>query len=538
MPNVVVVMCDTLRADHLGCYGATEVRTPHLDRFAAEATVFENNYAASYPTVPNRLDIWTGRYSFLSRGWTPLDADDVTLPGVLDDHGVTTKLVFDTPMLAWGARPFGEEFAYWERVRGHHTDPVVSDPSASTALPAEPYKIKNRSAAEDYLRNSDGWDREADYVAPRTFAAGVEWLERNRRREAFFLMIDAWDPHEPFDAPEHYLDAYVDEDGADVEDVIYPVYGHADYLTEAERDRVRARYAAAVSMVDRGVGELLDALDRFGLADDTVVIVTSDHGHLFGEHGLQGKPTGIHGRLYEESIHTPLLVRDPSGGPDRIDALTQPPDLPPTVLEYLDSPVPDSMQGRSLRPLLRGEGDAPRDYAITGRFPEGYETGESTAADFDGWTGPERVIQPVTVTGDRWALVCHPDPAESELYDLDADPGQASDVAGDHPDVVEELRAAYLAFADRHDATATMVDPWIGGDYRRESLSGDTETHVFSVADDRFAHLSEHVAVDRLPTALTPDDVESLRFDALVDEDPEAFVYLNQQYYRADELVE
>lgn len=98
--NVILIMNDTFRRDHLGCYGNAWIKTPYLDEFARRSAVFEQCYIASYPTVPNRWDILTGRYGFPFRGWQPLDRDDVTLAQLLASRGVHTQMIWDTPMLA------------------------------------------------------------------------------------------------------------------------------------------------------------------------------------------------------------------------------------------------------------------------------------------------------------------------------------------------------------------------------------------------------------------------------------------------------
>ena len=189
MTGVVFITSDTLRADHLGCYGADRVATPNLDDFASDAAVFESNYAASYPTIPNRLDVWTGRYNFLHRGWTSVDLDEPTLPGRLTDHGVVTELIYDTPFL--GTFNFDRDFSGWERIRGHHSDRWRTDPDAPADLPAAPYKLKHLGKVEQYLRNRADWRHEREFIAPRTFSAAIDWLERNRTHDDFCLFVDA-----------------------------------------------------------------------------------------------------------------------------------------------------------------------------------------------------------------------------------------------------------------------------------------------------------------------------------------------------------
>jgi len=531
MSGVIFVNVDTLRADHVGCYG-NKARTPALDRFAEDAAVFESNFAASYPTVPNRLDIWTGQYSFLERGWTSLVPDDVTLPDILADRSIVSNIVFDTPFL--GRYNFNQGFDGWQRVRGHHGDQLSTDPTVDTTFPAESHKLKQHSNTRQYLRNSARWDYERDYIAPRTFSQAIEWLEKNHRHEEFCLFVDAWDPHEVFDAPQHYIDMY-DDTGGDVDEIIYPVYGRPDYMSAEERDHVNARYKANVTMVDRWVGELIETVDRLGLSDDVLFIFTSDHGHLFGEHELQGKPTGSLGKLYMESIRTPLLVRHPegAGAGERIQGITQPTDIMPTVLDFLDVIVPETVQGESILPLLTGDRESIRDYALTARYPEGPE-GEAEA--FDGWAGPTNSISPVTITDRQWSLIIHPDEDQSELYDWQADPSQEEDLINEYPDRAREMRSAYIEFVQGHDADQQMVEPFTTGSYDADAIPADQPLYMFQNDDGRqYAHTSRDLADQRCPEQY--DDIEQTTFGSLREKNAKSLVYIKQQYYWAEDLA-
>jgi arylsulfatase A-like enzyme len=532
MAGVVFITSDTLRADHLGCYGADHVDTPNLDALAEEAAVFESNYAASYPTVPNRLDVWTGRYNFLRRGWTSLDPDEPTLPGLLTDNGVVTELIYDTPFL--GTYNFDRDFSGWERIRGHHSDRWRTDPEVPAEIPAEPYKLKQIPKVEQYLRNRADWRHEREFIAPRTFSAAMDWLERNRTHDDFCLFVDAWDPHEVFDAPDHYIERYDDFEG---DEVIYPAYGRPDYMSDDELEHVRARYAAKVTMVDRWTGRLLETIDDLGLRDDVAVIFTSDHGHLFGEHDLQGKPTGSLGRLYVESTRTPLLVRHPDfdTADARIDALTQPPDIMPTILDCFDVPVPDGVAGESLLGLLAGEADGHREHAITARYPEGPE---GQAAVFDGWAGPAEVVSPVAVTDGRWYSVCHPDPDRSELYDLRTDPEQADDVREENPEIADDLRRAYVDFVSDGDTDDRMQDPFVSESYTTDSLPADRTLYAFEGERGMtYAHLSRETALRRRPAGTSEAGIRTVTFENLRTDDSATLVYINQQYYRPADLA-
>src|SRR5207245_6624794 len=138
----------------------------------------------------------------------------------------------------------------------------------------------------------------------------------------------------------------------------------------AERDHVRALYAAQVALVDRWVGRLVEKIDTLGLDRNTMVMFLSDHGHLFHEHDLQGKPTGPLGSLYEVTTRVPLMIRHPDGvgAGHRVPGIAQHPDLLPTILDFLGVPIPETVHGRSLLPMVRGHQVRLRDHAFSGRF--------------------------------------------------------------------------------------------------------------------------------------------------------------------------
>jgi arylsulfatase A-like enzyme len=468
--NVILIMNDSLRRDHVGCFGVKPpwprpghegepfIQTPNLDRFAEEAMRFDRYYIASYPTVPNRTDLYTGRFGFCYRGWQPLDASDVILPEILKRHGYTTAMIFDTPPLAHNSYNFTRGYDAWDWIRGQMGDRYITDPHVSTPMTADKHKIRNLNGTRIYLRNQRDRLHEADYLAPRTLTRAAQWLERNADQDGFLLWVDTWDPHEPFDPPPHYLALY-DEPGYDGQHIIFPQYGHCDYMTPEELNHVRALYAGEVTMCDTWVGYLLDTVARLGLLDDTLILYMSDHGHLFGDHGLEGKPGGQLGTLYEVTARIPLIIRHPEGlgAGESVAPLVQPPDILPTILDFLDIPVPETVQGRSIWPMVRGEVDRIHDHAVSGRFPLGTMY-SYTAAAFDGWAGPDRIASPLTVSDETWAYVCAPETWPSHLYHLPTDPDQDHDVIDAHPDVAARMHAALMTFMEEMGSPPERIE--------------------------------------------------------------------------------
>jgi len=458
--NAIFINSDTFRRDHLGAYGNRWIRTPNLDRFAAESVVFDRAYAASFPTVPNRLDVLTGRWTFTYSAWAPLPEDALCFPKLLNEAGYVTMMIADTPHILQRGYNFQRDFTAFEWIRGQENDAWRTDPK-EVKFPCDVRKVRaGRSTLTQHLRNTANRRSEADYFAPRTMQAACDWLERNHKSGKFFLYVDTFDPHEPWDPPTHYTEIY--DPGYRGDEVTYPRYDFCDYLTKEELKHCRALYAGECTMVDRWVGKLLAKLDELGLGENTLVLFTSDHGFLHGEHGIIGKAM-IRGErfgycpLYEEIARIPLIVRHPRmRGGRRIGAFVQPPDFAPTILDYAGLDAPDVIEGESLIPLLAGRKRALRDFAVTSPTI----------------IGGGKTYQPSTVTTARWSLI-YSSPArrararsrtsavdsiarksldrlfpQIELYDLKSDPSQRRNLATKRRDIVQKLHRRYIRFLE------------------------------------------------------------------------------------------
>jgi len=391
--NVIVIVTDSLRADHVGCYGS-QVQTPNLDRLAAESALFEQAYSENLPTLPCRTAWWTGKHLFPHRGWQHFEPTDYLLAEVLWDRGLTSALITDVYHMHKPVYNCGRGFDTTVFVRGQEYDPWIVDPDvrvdlSGCRLRGDASDEQWRARYQQYLRNATTLVREEDYCVARVVREAIRWLEdvTQRQRENLFLWVDCFDPHEPWDPPAPYRGMYdPDYDGAELIDPVPgPVQG---YMTERELQHTRALYAGEVTFVDKWVGVLLDAIRALGLFANSLIMHVSDHGEPFGEHGIvrKAQPWG-----YEELAHIPWLIRHPEGlgAGQRYGAFVQPPDLMPTVLEFLGitgeltlpylAPVkltfPQDiavssrevrLTGRSLLPLLRGEVEQLRDCAVTG----------------------------------------------------------------------------------------------------------------------------------------------------------------------------
>ena len=551
MPNVVVLLDDSLRRDHVAAYGLPPpwprtghagepfVHTPNLDRLAADSALFDRFYCGSYPTVPCRYDLFSGRYGFPTRGWQPLEPGDVVLSELVGRAGGLPMLVYDTPMLGNDSYNYTRGFAGVDFRRGQHADRWNVDP-LDPPLPCAPHKLQRVPATKLYLRNTAHRVYERDWMVGQTLSSAMDWLERNRTRDGFLLWVDMWDPHEPFDAPGFDVARYADPT-FDGDRVIYPRYGRGDYMTDAERNHVRALYAALVTCVDRWVGRFLEKLETVGLAGNTLVVFLTDHGHLFGDHDLQGKPTGPFGRLYEPTTRVPLMIRHPKGigAGRRIGGLAQHPDLVPTILEFLGVAVPSGIHGRSLWPLIEGRAERVRDVAFSGRFSRfaGGGADPAEAAMFDGWAGGGQSGEPVTVTTEEWALVCPPGVEGRELYHLPTDPAQERNVVGAHEDVARELHGQLLRFMADAGASPERIALYVEPQPR---LALRRDARLYAIEDERglwLAYPTEGEARSYLTPRLRVRDVEPVHFGDLLARQPRALVNVHGQYYRAEDVA-
>jgi arylsulfatase A-like enzyme len=311
--------------------------------------------------------------------------------------------------------------------------------------------------------------------------AAERWLERHYE-EPFFLYVDTWDPHEPWDAPDYYPALYKpDYDGRH----IYPCYGRwEDHgLTEDDLETVRATYCGEVTMVDRWLGHLLEKLDVLGLRERTYVVFTSDHGFYFGEHGYFGKAEWFHDSsavlapdadvpewlpeswlltigwspLYQELTRVPLIVRGPGLEPGRRAALTTAPDIAPTILELLGQPLPEAMRGRSFRPALTGEHEEHRPFVVSS-WPLYFAEGEmTTAVD----SRPRHIARymPLTVTTRTRSLILGGPTEQPELYDLEADPREEDDVWSDRGEEGPQLARGAVDFLVECETPERYLEP-------------------------------------------------------------------------------
>jgi arylsulfatase A-like enzyme len=370
--------------------------------------------------------------------WSPLSPSAVTFAKLLNEAGYWTQMVQDTPHTINKGFNFPRDFSGWEFIRGQETDNPGPRPQPQ---PGEPGKTRGQTNWARHLGNIKEFRRfEQDCFCAQTMTAAVHWLEHNYDLGKFVLYVDTFDPHEPWDAPYWYEDLYKDAGQDECMAYRYPIYGRAEAYTEGELARLRAIYAAEVTLVDRWIGFLLESVERMGLMDNTCVIFTSDHGVSTGDHGWTGKNAMP---LYEIIAHVPLLIHMPGQTESqRIQEIVQHCDIMPTMLDLAGTTVTLGLAGRSLRPALEGRPMATRPFAFT------------------------RGNNGLLVTSDKWSLV-YPLSSESErakvppqLFHLSSDPRQTKDVLPENLDQARRMWDAYdrwmVAATGKENAKAPM----------------------------------------------------------------------------------
>ncbi len=447
---VLYIDVDSLRPDHVGCYGYEQPTTPNIDELAADAVRFDRAYVASSPCMSSRAAFVSGRYG-INNGVVTHGPPGQTLHSPSTRHDYRWMGHDDVEEEYWTL----PELFFQERI---HTAAVSSFPRH----PA-PWFYHLWHEFHQPQEPPGGY-----FQTPRAedvVDAGLDILERTADEE-FFLYLQFWEPHDPYlRSPEEvepfrdgplppYPTAGMLEEHTEWDAFRSPTDPGLDRsLTHCEYDHVEnlealgevlAGYDAEIHYADEHVGRMLDALKERGLYEETLIVVTGDHGEEFGEHGLYREHWGTH----EGTQHVPLLVKPPaSAGVDpgsRRELVTNV-DMAPTLADYAGLDAPAAWQGRSLRPLLEGDLDSGANSASDAEWREFVvlDHGQYTAQRAVR-TDQYKYIR--TYNPGMWGGVV----PEEALYDLEADPWEQENVASEHPDLVEELRSRMAAWAEEH----------------------------------------------------------------------------------------
>ncbi|HPO13665.1 MAG TPA: sulfatase [Candidatus Hydrogenedentes bacterium] len=326
--NVIVIAIDTLRADHLGCYGYGRETSPNIDAFAGASVVGEWHIAPAIPTHPSFVTINTGQYSITHGivahgGGRDIPRTAPWLPQVLHQQGYTTCAV--------------DNLSQW-RLDFHRGYEFYIDPTQRRALSLN---ADNREINRRLL----------------------PWLEHHCS-ERFFCFVHYWDPHTPYLPPRAYRKLFYTGDPNDPKHAnLAGMEKHrlgkvwretwfnklGPHITDAEY--IVSLYDAEIRYCDEGIGQLLRTVEALGLRENTVIILLSDHGEMMYRHGIFFDHHG----LYDGNLRVPFLVRHPEYAPRRLPMMTAQVDVAPTIAEICGITVPQEMEGKSLVPWLRGD---------------------------------------------------------------------------------------------------------------------------------------------------------------------------------------
>jgi arylsulfatase A-like enzyme len=341
--NVLLIVIDTLRADHVSAYGYARKTTPNLDRIASEGVLFENAYSPASWTLPSHASIFTGRTpGEHGAGGRPLGDQYPTLAGYLAEKGYQTA-GFSANLYFVNARSgltrgFDCFATYFNNI-ANITARTYYGKQLLRLLPSFGYyDIPGRKRARVV-------DQEV-----------MEWIDHRATSRPFFAFINYFSPHDPYLPPDPYDDLYTDHptDGSRVNSELYPRdFVGGKKLTREQIQNEIDGYDGSISYVDAEIESLIRRLSARGLLDHTALVIASDHGEAFGEHGLFG-----HGQnVYRHLVHVPLILRLPASIPAgrRVQAPVSLLDLPATILDILDLANQGIFPGRSLVPCWSGD---------------------------------------------------------------------------------------------------------------------------------------------------------------------------------------
>ena len=435
--NIVVICIDTFRSDLIS---RPDVRTPNLQMLKQESADFSNAFGESGPTIQMRRGLATGMRSFPWRfeldkrgvtptlyGWHRIPPEQPTMAELLVERGYATGFVTDTHHMFKPTMNFTRGFTSWEFIRGQEHDNYKIGNPANVDL--TPYTTKNPDdrqthwALLQYLYNVQGRQGEDDYFCARVFRRAAEWVEENRDNGPFFLWVDSFDPHEPWDPPRRYADSYYSNPA--VKDFISPGLA-GPVFSEEIKNRIKALYFGEVTFVDEQIGRFLGKMRDSGLLDDTIVALLTDHGTELWDIDRVGKSNR---RLQWFNTKLNLMLRHPEAAYQglQVDAFVQNHDLMPTLLSLVGIDCPP-VDGCNLWPLVTGEKKKIRDFIIDG-------WGTSALVRDNDYSYMRQCIEP-----NEWnSMLGSFDSDERLLYELHQDPGETANTIDQHPNVEEMM---------------------------------------------------------------------------------------------------
>jgi len=455
-PNLLFLFTDEQRADTMGAYGNTRIRTPNLDRLAGQSTIFERAYAAQPVCTPSRATILTGLYPHTcgcTANNVPLPADVACLPEMISDGDYATgyhgKWHLGDEIFA--QHGFDDWVSIEDMYRKHYS--AARDTSARSSYHHSLIEKGFRPDSGEVFARTETARLDEEFSKPAFLARTASRFIRQNRHRPFILFVNFLEPHMPLFGPRdgQYDPADVDlpanfSAGVTESQPLKARLLQRHYYergssglplkTEDHWRRAIANYWGLCSLVDTHVGEILKALADCDLWRNTIIVYTSDHGDMMGSHRLIAKSL-----MFEEAVRVPLLMRLPGQATGRrVAAPVSQVDLVPTLLDLMEQKVPSHLQGKSLRGMLTGDGRTAREdvciewngpdsgikrFASNGEYPDFLAEIATRRQFVDAIKDPVRTV----ITAAGWKFNCS-QAGEHELYNLNDDPLETANLAG------------------------------------------------------------------------------------------------------------
>lgn len=418
-PNIVLIGIDSLRADHMSCYGYKHYTTPYMDRFAQDATLFERTYSPHIPTTSGYASMFTGMDCFSNQ---------------------VVALRHKGPM-----RPEAKTLAQFCKEAGYNTTSVGFNGNPAS---------RDFDTYIDYASWGPWEERPLTKAQNLNDVAIPELVRLSHKRDPFFLFLRHMDPHSPYLPPAPFERAFYHGNEKDKKNKsMEPVFAFkpfADFFRSwmppgvTDKDYIIAQYDGAIAYMDTAIQAIFTALGRLDILDDTIVVINSDHGETLYDHDCYFDHHG----LYDNTLHVPLIIRYPGKMPagKRVTGYNQHKDLLPTLLDLAEIPVGDQqLDGKNLMALVNGE---------VASFDSEFYITECTWMRKHGWRTPQ------------WKLIeaLEPDfhfkPA-IELYNLVEDPEENSNLADKEPQVLELLSSRMRAWIAKREEETGLTNPML-----------------------------------------------------------------------------
>ncbi len=408
-PNVLFIVLDTVRAESLSLYGYGRATTPNLDRFAARGVVFDRALSTSPWTLPSHGGMFTGRFPHeLSGDWmVPIDDTHPTLAEALGTRGYLTAGFIANTTFCGAEFGLARGFAHYEDHRASLGSVLKSTSIGgvtlqTTQLP-QAFGTQSRAGLKDAVAVNDSF---------------LRWLEQQEPGRPFFAFLNYYDAHAPYALPDQVAPRFsTTRPRGDIWS------RRLDAWQPHEVQELNDAYDEAIAQLDHDLGTLLEELERRGTLDDTLVIVTANHGEQFGEHGLLEHANS----LYLPLLHVPLVVVYPGHVPAgrRVEAMVSLRDLPATVLELAAVSGPVAFPGKSLAATWGPDGDRGADDVLLAEVEQAYDAYPDSY--------PARKGRMKSVFADGMHYIRNYGDKREELYDLKSDWGEQRDVLAADP---------------------------------------------------------------------------------------------------------